>query len=184
LNAVLQQFFAAARRYPLAVVSLLLLLVLGIADWFLWQRWGRIAAEGERTRQEGEAMFLSLGGHSRIQAHSAEATHALSYIERNLATEADLAGNLDYFYQIEKTTRIQIANLSQLSSQPASPEAAFLAIPFSLRLTGSYPQILAYLHALETGPRLARVKNYRFSQGGTGIDGLTLDLTVEMLGRP
>lgn len=184
MNALLQQFFAAARRYPLAVVSVLLVLVLSGVIWFLVGRWGRLALEAERTRQEGEAMFLSLSGHSRIQAQSAEATNALAYIERNLATEADLAGNLDYFYQIEKTTRIQLANLSQLSSQPASPEAAYLAIPFSLRLSGSYPQILAYLHALETGPRLARVKNYRFSQGGTGTEGLTLDLTVEMLGRP
>jgi Tfp pilus assembly protein PilO len=184
VNAILQQFFAAARRYPLAVISLLLLLVLGGADWFLLQRWGRIALEAERTRQEGEAMFLSLGGHSRIQAQSTEATNALAYIERNLATEADLAGNLDYFYQIEKTTHIQLTNLSQLSSQPASAEAAYLAIPFSLRLSGSYPQILAYLHALETGPRLARVKSYRFAQGGTPAEGLTLDLTVEMLGRP
>jgi Tfp pilus assembly protein PilO len=97
-------------------------------------------------------MFLSLGGHSRIQAQSAEATGALAYIDRNLAAEADLAGNLDYFYQIEKTTRIQLTNLSQLSSQPASPDAPYLAIPFSLRLNGSYPQILPTCTPLRPAP--------------------------------
>lgn len=179
-----QQMLAAARRYPVAVFSLLLLLVLGGADWFLWTRRDALAVESERVRQDGEAMFLALGGHTRIQAQSAEATEALAYIDRNLATETDLAGNLDYFYQIEKATRVRLANLSQLSAQPAASPEAYLAIPFSLRLTGAYSQIFAYLHALETGPRLVRVKSYRFSQGGGNAEGLTLDLTVEMLGRP
>jgi Tfp pilus assembly protein PilO len=159
-----------------------LLVVLGGADWFLWRRWQNLAVESERTRQEGEKMLLSLSSHPRIQTQSAEATKALAYIDTNLGTEADLAGNLDYFYQIEKNTRVRLTNLSQLSSQPPTDAGAFLAIPFSLRLTGSYPQILGYLHALETGPRLVRVKGYRFTQAG--LEALTADLTVEMLGRP
>lgn len=182
MNAFLQWLLAVSRRNPIASCCLVLLVVLGGADWFLWKRWGRLAVETERTRQEGEAMLLSLSGHPRIQAQSTEATRALAYIDANLASEADLAGNLDYFYQIEKTTRVRLTNLSQLSSQPPAGEGAFIAIPFSLRLSGSYPQILSYLHALETGPRLARIKNYRFSQASA--DALTADLTVEMLGRP
>lgn len=182
MSAFFQWLLAVSRRNPVASFCLVLLLVLGGADWFLWKRWGRLAVESERTRQEGEAMLLSLSSHSRIQAQSTEAARALSYIDANLAAEADLAGNLDYFYQIEKATRIRLTNLSQLSSQPPADKDAFLAIPFSLRLSGSYPQILSYLHALETGPRLVRVKNYRFSQASADI--LTADLTVEILGRP
>jgi len=184
VNAFFQQFLALTRRYPVAVVSLFLLVVLGAADWFLWKRWGLLAVESERTRQEGEAMLLSLSSHPRIQAQSEEASAALAYIDGNLATESDLAGNLDYFYQIEKATHVRLASLSQLSSQPPTDKSAFLAIPFSLRLNGSYQQILACLHALETGPRLVRIKNYRFSQTGVVNDGLSLDLTVDMLGRP
>lgn len=182
MNEFFQWLLAAARRNPVATFSVVLLLVLGGADWFLWRRWQNLAVESERTRQEGEKMLLSLSGHPRIQAQSAEAGKALAYIDANLATEADLAGNLDYFYQIEKNTRVRLTNLSQLSSQPPADAESFLAIPFSLRLTGSYPQILGYLHALETGPRLMRVKGYRFTQAGT--EALTADLTVELLGRP
>lgn len=182
MSAFFQWLLAVSRRNPVATLCVVLLVVLGGADWFLWQRWGRLAVDSERTRQEGEAMLLSLSSHPRVQAQSAEAAAALAYIDANLASEADLAGNLDYFYQIEKTTRVRLTNLSQLSSQPPADQNAFLAIPFSLRLSGSYPQILAYLHALETGPRLVRVKNYRFSQASADV--LTADLTVEMLGRP
>ena len=186
MSLLLQQFLALARRSPLAVISSLLFLLVGTGDYFfLFKRRDTLAERYERTRQEGEAMLLSLNGQAHITAQSATIAEALAYINKNLAVESDLAGNLDYFYQIEKSAKIHLTSLSQLSSQPTSDEEAFRAIPFSLRLTGSYPQILDYVHQLETGPRLVRVKNFRFAQAeSAAADGLSLDLTVEMLGRP
>ena len=160
-------------------------MLFGVGDYFLWKRRDELAERYERARQEGEAMLLSLNGQPRITAQSATIEEALAYIDKNLAVESDLAGNLDYFYQIEKAAKIHLVSLSQLSSQPSTEDEAYRAIPFSLRLSGAYPQILDYLHQLETGPRLLRVKNYRFSQvDSAAADGLSLDLTVELLGRP
>lgn len=184
MNA-LQQLLDAARRYLFATVCIILFVLLGIGDIFLWRRRDQLAETNERKRLEGEAMLLSLNGQSRIMAQSATIDEALAYINKNLVSEADLAGNLDYFYQIEKSAKIRLSNLSQLSSQPGGEEEAYRAIPFSLRLSGAYPQILDFLHELETGPRLLRVKSYRFSQTDPSVaDGLSLDLTIEMLGRP
>jgi len=185
MNALLQQFLTVCRRNPLAVVCITLFVLFGIADYFVWRKRDEQAENYERTRREGETMLLSLNGQARITAQTATIEEALAYIGKNLAIESDLAGNLDYFYQIEKTAKIRLTNLAQLSSQPSGDDAAYRAIPFSLRLTGAYPQVLAYLHELETGPRLLRVKSYRFSQTDpTAADGLSLDLTVEMLGHP
>ena len=78
MNAFLQWLLAVSRRNPIATFCLVLLVLLGGADWFLWKRWGRLAVETERTRQEGEAMLLSLSSHPRIQAQSADATRALA----------------------------------------------------------------------------------------------------------
>lgn len=184
MNAFLLQLRTFARNYPVAFTSLVLLVALGGTDWFLWKRWAQLTVDNERTHAQGEAMLLSLSSHPRIEAQLKEATKALTYIDQNLALESDLAGNLDYFYQIEKSTNAKLASLSQLSSQPSTDKDAYLAIPFSLRLSGTYPQILEYLHALETGPRLVRLKNYRLTQGGTTEGAsLSLDLTVDMLGR-
>lgn len=185
MSVFLQQYLSLARRYPVAIASLALFVILGIGDYFLWKRRDQLAEDYERKHLEGEAMILSLNGQTRVQTQSATIDEALAYIAKNLAAESDLAGNLDYFYQIEKTAKIRLGNLAQLSSQPGGEDEVYRAIPFSLRLTGAYPQILAYLHELETGPRLLRVKNYRFSQTDpTATEGLLLDLTVEMLGRP
>jgi Tfp pilus assembly protein PilO len=182
MNALLLQLRTFARNYPVASTSIMLLLALGGTDWFLWKRWVELNVNNERSHAQGEAMLLSLSSHARIETQLKEATNALTYIDQNLALESDLAGNLDYFYQIEKSTHAKLASLSQLSTQPVTEKESFQAIPFSLRLSGSFPQILAYLHALETGPRLVRLKNYRLTQGGTS-EGISLDLTVDMLGR-
>jgi len=182
MNTYLLQLRLFARNYPVAFTSLVLLLVLGGADWYLWKRWVELNVNNERIHAQGEAMLLSLSSHPRIDAQLKDANHALTYIDQHLALETDLAGNLDYFYQIEKDTHTELASLSQLSSQPGTDKESYQAIPFSLRISGSYAQILAYLHALETGPRLVRLKNYRLSQGGIS-EGVSLDLTVDMLGR-
>jgi len=185
MSDFLQQFLALARRSPLAVICTILVVLFGVSDYFLWKRRDELAERYERTGQEGAAMMLSLNGQPRITAQAATIGEALAYIEKNLAAESDLAGNLDYFYQIEKTTKIHLIGLSQLSSQPSTEDEAFHAIPFSLRMSGSYSQILDFLHQLETGPRLLRVKNYRFAQSESATgENLSLDLTVEVLGRP
>lgn len=184
MNAFLAQTFALARRSPLAAVCLCLLLVLGTADFFLWRESQKEARRAERARQEGEAMLLSLSNQPRLEANQAVAREALKAIGDSLISEADLAGNLDYFYQIEKSTRNRLISISQLSTPSGAAETAYRAVPFTLRLAGNYQQLLAFVHALETGPRLLRVRNYRFAQSDPSLDSLSLDLTVEILGRP
>lgn len=185
MSLILQQLLVWARRYPIAVISLSLIVVLGLADYYFRERRDALTVSFELKRQEGEKMLSSLNSHARILTQTAAIQEALDYIGKNLAVESDLAGNLDYFYQLEKSTKIRLGGLNQLNSLPSDADKSYRAIPFTLRLTGSYPQILAYLHELETGPRLLRVKQYRFSQvDATAVDGLDLDLTVELLGSP
>jgi len=184
MNAFLEQFLGLCRRYPLAVSSVVLTLLLGGTDWFLWRRQVQLANRAERVRREGNDMLLAQSNQPRIQAEHAATRDALAVIDANLASEEDLAGNLDYFYQIEKNTQVRLSNVSQLTTPPGAADARYRAIPFSLRLSGGYAAVLAFLHELETGPRLLHVKNYRFSQNDPGIDALSLDLTVEVLGRP
>lgn len=184
MNPLLQQFLGLARRSPVAVISIALLIILGGADFVLWRREAEQVQRAERVRQQGEAMLLSLSGQPRIQAQYNATKEALAAIDENLASEADLAGNLDYFYQFEKSARIRLTNIAQLSSQPGAADAHYRAIPFTVRLVGPYAQLLAFVHQVETGPRLLRIRTYRFSQTDSAADSISLDLTVDLLGRP
>ena len=140
-------------------------------------------------------MLQALTGQVRVNAEIATVTEALDFIDRNLINEGDLAENLGYFYQIETASRIRFTQVSQLSSQPQPEGSHYKPVPFSLRATGTYRQIIRLLHELETGPRQLRIRSYSLSQNDSGpapagaggdaaVDLVTLDLTVEVLARP
>lgn len=196
MNARLQQFLDFTRQNPLIVASLSVIVLMGSASYFLWHRQHALTVNHEELRRNGEDMMQSLTGQARITAETAAVTEALDFIDRNLINEADLAENLGYFYQIEAAARIRFSQLSQLSSQPQPPESLFKPVPFALRATGTYRQIMRLLHELETGPRQLRIRTYSLTQsegdaapaslegGAAASDTITLELSVDLLARP
>jgi Tfp pilus assembly protein PilO len=196
MNARLQQFLDFTRQNPLIVASLSVIVLMGSASYFLWHRQHALTVNHEELRRNGEDMMQSLTGQARITAETAAVTEALAFIDRNLINEADLAENLGYFYQIEAAARIRFSQLNQLSSQPQPPESLFKSVPFALRATGTYRQIMRLLHELETGPRQLRIRTYSLTQsegdaapaslegGAVASDLITLELSVDLLARP
>jgi Tfp pilus assembly protein PilO len=91
--------------------------------------------------------------------------------------------NLGYFYQMEVLSRVRLRQLNQLVAIPAEGRG-FKVIPFALQATGTYPQLIRFLHNLETGPRLLRIRSYSLERGEVQTGNMRLDLTAETLGRP
>jgi Tfp pilus assembly protein PilO len=181
MRALLQQLLVAARRQLLVALLLGFSLALVVVNYFLWQQRRVVTREHEEVRHEGEAMLLALTDQARIKSELAELQAALAQIDRNLLVEGEMEVNLGYFYRLERLSRVRLIQLNQLSSQPSAEGNPFKAVPFSLRATGSYPHLMSFLHQLETGPRLARVRTYSFSRGEAKSNTLDLDLTVELL---
>lgn len=179
-----QQFLDFARRNPVIVASLSIIVLLGSASYFLWQKQHGLNTDHENARRTGENMMESLTGQARIATELAAATAAVDFIDRNLILEADLAENLGYFYQIEANARLRFSQLNQLSSQPQPDGSPFKAVPFALRATGPYRQVMRLLHELETGPRLVRIRTFAFSRGEGEEESVTMDLTLDLLARP
>ena len=181
----LQQFLDFTRHNPVIVASVAVILVFGSASYFLWHRQHELLASHDEVRRSGEDMLQSLTGHARVATEIATVTSALNFIDRNLINEGDLAENLGYFYSIESAARIRFSQLNQLSSQPQPDGSQFKPVPFSLRATGTYRQIIRLLHEMETGPRLLRIRTYTISQAeGSADDSVSLELNVELLARP
>lgn len=183
MSIFFQQFLSFNRRYPLVVGCGVLILLLGAASYFQWQNQREQKAKLDDIRQKGESMLISVTNHPRITAELNTVQEALTFIDKNLIAEGDLAENLGYFYQIENRIRIRLSQINQLSSQPQPEGSPFIAIPFSLRLTGTYRQLMNFIHELETGPRQLKIARYGFSRSGDD-DALTLDITCQLLGRP
>ncbi len=184
MSGFLAQLAAFTRRNPIAVVSILLFLGLGISDYFLWKRQVELYRRHDRVQQQSNDQNLQLAGEARVQSQVDVVEKAVNHIEANLVPEPDLAGNSDYFYQFEKSTGVHLTDLSQLNSQSAGEDNPYRAIPFSVRLTGTFPQVLSFVRALEDGPRLLRIRRFSFARAPGSADSVGLDLTVEMLGHP
>jgi hypothetical protein len=155
----LQQFFTLVRRNPVVSICTALVILLGAASYFLWQSQQQLSVGHDSVRRNGEDMLLSLSGLPRVSSELNSVKEAVDFIDANLIREGDLAENLGYLYQLET-----------------------ISIPFSIRASGSYRQVMRFLHELETGPRLCRITTYSLSGGED--DRVGLDLTIEMLGRP
>lgn len=178
----LERLLAVVRRYLFVTICLVVIALLGTASYFLWTSQKELTADHDTVRRDGEDVLLSLSGLPRVTAEYHTVKEAVDFIEANLIKEGELAENLGYFYQLETASKARLTQLSQLSSQPAPADAPFIAIPFSIRATGSYRQVMRFLHELESGPRLCRITSYGMS--GEGDDRVQLDLSIEMLGRP
>jgi Tfp pilus assembly protein PilO len=178
-----QRFLLLARRNPVLVLSIATIILSGTASWFLWQHQQALNSEHATAQSKGETMLQSLTGHARVTSEITKLTSALDYIDAHLINEADLAENLGYFYEIEAVSRIKFTQVSQMSSQPQAADKPYRAVPFNLRTSGSYRQLLRVLRELENGPRLLRIRSFNLD-AGDNPERLTLDLTVELLARP
>jgi Tfp pilus assembly protein PilO len=184
MNPSLAQLLALVRRAPFLASCISVFVVLGVADYFLWQRLQGITSQYDEVRRNGETMFSALSSQGRVVTQLAAVEEALKHIDQNLIAETDLAENLGYFYQMETLSRVRLTQLNQLSAQPAADGSPYKAIPFSLRATGTYAQLIGFLHELESGPRQLRIKTFDFSRGEAKNNTLALGLTVELLGSP
>jgi Tfp pilus assembly protein PilO len=197
MKAVFQSFLLFTRRNPVMVFSLVVIVLMGTASWFLWQRQQSLTVEHDEIRRNGDDMLQSLTGQTRINAEITTVTDALEFIDHNLINEGDLAENLGYFYKIETASRIRFSQLNQLSSQPQPEGSLYKPVPFTLRASGTYRQILRLVHELETGPRQLRIRTYALSQSDSGPapaapggadagppDLVTMEMTVEVLAHP
>lgn len=189
MNAFVQQLLVVFRRYPFVIICSALAILLWVANYFIWQNHKELATDHQAQQRKGEDMLQSLTSHGRMTAELAAVKEALAFIDRHLIQEGDLPENMGYFYQLETASRLRLQSLNQLSSMPPPPEQTFKTVPFTLRTTGSYRQVLRFLRELETGPRLYKVQNYSIAQGGgpgadTDTAAVTLDITIDVLARP
>src|SRR3954463_16460251 len=148
MSAVLQQLLAFFRRYPFVIACSALAILLWVANYFIWQRRLELNAGHQSLQRSGEDMLQSLTNHGRITAELAAVKEALTFIEQHLVNEGDLPENIGYFYQIETARRLGLAGLNQLISMPPPPDQAFKTVPFTLRTSGSYRQVLRFLREL------------------------------------
>lgn len=187
------QFLEAVRNNLLVTISMVCLLVFGAAGFYLHGFQDELTSDLREAEKQGTNIIAAIAGQARLSAAIQSATGAVAHLDANVAVENDLAANLAYFYQFETGTGVRLVSVNQLSSPPLVAGNRYSALPFTLQLTGSYPQVLNYLRALEHGPRVSRIRSFNLSREGATLDAqpgkpipeiLSIDLTIELLSIP
>jgi Tfp pilus assembly protein PilO len=171
------------RRYPHSTICAIATVVLCAIAWFLRGQIADLDVSQKDRAREGEAMLALLVGGSTQRQELVAVQEVARRIDDNLVVEDNLAENLGYFYKLEEQTKSRLPELHPLSSPPGDTSPLFKRIPYSVRVTGTFEQVSAFLLALETGPRLVNVTGFNCSRTATGGAGLTLDLSLELLGK-
>lgn len=178
MNALL----ALLRRYPYPAICLALTAALGVAAWFAHAKVRDLrSALADRSR-EGEAMLSLLVGASVQRQELAFARETARRIEENLIVESNLAENTWYFFKLEETTGAHVPELHQLNSPITDKAPRYKRIPYSLRVAGTHEQVMKFLRAIESGPRVANVTGFNLTRRSARGD-LSLELSLEILGK-
>jgi Tfp pilus assembly protein PilO len=183
MNARLTAFVALLRRFPFASGCVAVLCVSGVSAWFLWDDIDTQELARQDRAKEGEATLELLVGGSTQRQELAAVREATRRIEENLIVESNLADNQWYFYRIEEQTKSNLVELHPQSAPAVGDAALYKRIPYTLKVTGSFEQVAAYLLALETGPRLANITSFTFSRRDRDPNALALELSLELLGK-
>ncbi len=178
----LADLWVVIRRYPFCAGCIIATLLLGGAAWYLVGENEELEASRKERSKEGEAMLALLVGGSTQRQELAAAHEASRRIEDNLVIETNLAENAWYFFKFEEQTKVRLAELHPLNSPSTDTSPFFRRVPYTLRVSGTIDQVYAFLGAVETGPRLAKITSFNFARQGTG-PGIMLDLSIEMLGK-
>jgi len=176
------------KRYPWCFAFGAIGLLAFAGAWLIGQRLPPIEAELRQRTEEGEFALGALAASPVLRAELAYVREVTRRIETNVVDELAVDVNYGYFYSLEKRSRARLSDLRPIVVGLPEGRSPYKHVSFSLRLTGTYPQVAEFLRQLEIGPRLVRVTNFSFrrrtpSPGQSADENVALDLTLDLLGK-
>jgi hypothetical protein len=176
------------RRYPLATISsgvwLVLLAIVGY-------RFGELGAAKELLSQK-EAEGLRLEANARNAAGLDQQLELLNTrlrkLESKLIRTVDVGPNQQYFYDLEAVTGVKLSILRLAgAAKTKGTGGVFKSVGYNVGVEGRFPQVVAFLEALERGAHHYRLGDFalqRDSQaqaGGAAGGRVFINLNLELL---
>ncbi|MBA3849182.1 MAG: hypothetical protein C0502_04200 [Opitutus sp.] len=185
---------AMIRKQPLAFGCGLIVLACGLALFFR----NEAVDEAQELFRNKDDEAVKTEANARNAAGLAEATaemqEAAKQFESRLVRAPQLANNLQFFYRIEADTGVKLVDVRQMPLQPprqGAPRGAYVSVPFTANIQGSYAQVHDFLRRLQAGPHFLRVTQLtltKLTSGGEGVaagpDAMSAIVQLEILGTP
>ncbi len=178
---------ALLKKHPVSFACLLLCLAAGVG---IYLRYGNILAsqnELESKSAEVAKMTANIRNATGLAEQVAEIQGHTKELEARLLKASQLAVNLQYFYKLETENEVKLIDVRQNALPRSTKATAYIGVPFTVSVQGSYTQVMNFLNRLQNGRHLCRINAANFTKvAGTGSAGslVNLSLNLELLGQP
>ena len=175
-----QALLGGFKKYPLLVISVLMILVLlGI----LYARLGLIEAqqaELDKYLAEDSRHRANISNTGQLQEQLDFLIQANKAVKDRALAAGVVAQNLQYFYRLEAEVGIKYLDLRP-GSRLSGKSSTYVPLNHIVNVQGSFTQIITFLRKLEQGVYFCRINSALASSDG---DVVTLNLNLDLLGVP
>lgn len=182
-SADIIQWIAVMRRHPLSVLCACICMGCSLVSWYTYGNIKSLEIEHQQINQDVDLQVSTMISGPSVRQELAATRDVTRRIEDNLVIADNLAENLWYFYKIEQESKAHMIEMHPMSSASSDPRSLYRRIPFSIKVTGTYEQVGAFLYYTETGPRLSNITTLSLKRRDLGSSTILLEMTVELLGK-
>jgi hypothetical protein len=171
------------KQHPLKIICVFVALACGAGIYFLGTKITESTILLEQKVAEGSRLEANVNNAAQLSSQLEELTAVAQKIQARQIRASQLATNLQYFYRLETDSGVELIDLRQTSSGAAVKPST--GIGFFVAVKGEYAALIGFLQRIENGPHYCRVLTASMNGQSNDRSGpLTLNLTVELLGKP
>lgn len=175
------------KRYPIPSLCGLVVLAALLNFYFRMDMLSELELEREKATLQARQVEDNIVAGNNLEDHVVQMRSVLENLEERVVNFDELATNLRYFYELESATGVALSDLRQGQAESGLPgeRTQLVGIDFTVMLSGSFAQIVAYLDELENGRQIYRLKSFNVQKGrDASISTLNLSLNLQLLGWP
>lgn len=178
-----RQLLILGQQFPFCMGCCILCAVLILISGVLAVQNRSLAKLQQKRQAEGEAVLATLVSAAELKQELAFIRETTRRIEENIGTEDNYTAYVNYFYKMQEPGTRIIESFQPLTAPAPDNDFSYTRVPFTFRVSGTYAQLAAFIHAIESGPRLANITYFSFKRRASSPSQIVLDLNLDLIGK-
>jgi len=170
------------KKHPIGFVCGILCVACGATLYLRSDKIDEYQQLNDQKSGEMETTIANVRNAEKLSEQTAEMRAATKELDGRLMKAGQLAVNLQYFYRLEADTGVKLVDVRQGNLKAVAKGAAFVGVPYSVTVQGSFSQVLNFMGRVQRGVHFARFINANMTKAGE--TQVSLSLNLEILGTP
>lgn len=176
------------KQYPIAVICAVLLAALGAVIFLRGDVTSDLSVEESDLNSRIRTIEENIKNSNNLKQDTEDLSVIVEKINALLFDRYERAINISFFYEFEDKAGVVISNITQLpqpdpiySDGGSRKLSLHSTLVFNINLSGSFADILKFLHEVDRVEPLIRVADFQISRGGNKVGGQSVDARLRVL---